>query len=39
MKNGQFVAQLDIDSNTIAAMDYTDQRILEEICAMLSDLF
>lgn len=39
MKNGHFVAQLDIDSNTIAAMDEIDQRVLEELCEMIADLF
>lgn len=39
MKNGKFVAQLDIDSNTIAAMDATDQHFLEQICDLLVDLF
>ncbi len=39
MKNGVFVAQLDIDSNTIAAMDATDQKYLEEICEIIAPLF
>ncbi|AXI99607.1 GAF domain-containing protein [Cyclonatronum proteinivorum] len=39
LKNGEFVAQLDIDSNTLAAMDAHDQRVLEAICAKLSPLF
>lgn len=39
MKGDVFVAQLDIDSHTIAAMDETDRTVLEEICAKLSPLF
>lgn len=39
MKGDVFVAQLDIDSHTIAAMDETDRIVLEEICAKLSPLF
>ncbi len=39
LKNGNFVAQLDIDSHTKAAMDKTDKRVLEEICSKLSGLF
>ncbi|MCH8556692.1 MAG: GAF domain-containing protein [Balneolia bacterium] len=39
MKGDAFVAQLDIDSHTIAAMDETDRTVLEEICTKLSPLF
>lgn len=39
LKNGTFVAQLDIDSHTLAAMDSHDQRVLEAICDKLSPLF
>ncbi len=39
MKGDAFVAQLDIDSNTVSAMDETDQKVLEEICSKLSHLF
>ncbi|MCC5933003.1 MAG: GAF domain-containing protein [Candidatus Cyclonatronum sp.] len=39
LKNGDFVAQLDIDSNTLAAMDAHDQQVLEDICVKLSPLF
>lgn len=39
LKNGAFVAQLDIDSHTLAAMDAHDQRVLEAICEKLSPLF
>lgn len=39
MKGDVFVAQLDIDSHTIAAMDETDRIVLEEICTKLSPLF
>ncbi len=39
LKDGAFVAQLDIDSNTLAAMDETDQKAHEEICDMLAGLF
>lgn len=39
LKDGAFVAQLDIDSHTLAAMDAQDQQVLEAICAKLSPLF
>ena len=39
MKDGAFVAQLDIDSHTVAAMDEKDQTTLETICEMLTKLF
>jgi len=39
MKNGTFMAQLDIDSHTVAAMDEIDQSTLEIICEMLTDIF
>lgn len=39
LKDGAFVAELDIDSHTPAAMDEIDQRELERICEKLSRLF
>lgn len=39
MKEGTFVAQLDIDSHTLAAMDQTDKEALEKICAKMASLF
>lgn len=39
MQGDRFLAQLDIDSNTKAAMDQTHQRVLENICAKLRPLF
>ncbi|MCG8372555.1 MAG: GAF domain-containing protein [Balneolales bacterium] len=39
MIGDEFVAQLDIDSNTIDAFTDEHQEVLEEICDMLSDEF
>ncbi|MFW6348299.1 MAG: GAF domain-containing protein [Cyclonatronaceae bacterium] len=39
MKGERFVAQLDIDSNTKAAMDAHHRATLERICGMLEPLF
>ena len=39
MKGERFVAQLDIDSNTKAAMDAQHRATLERICGMLAPLF
>ena len=39
MIGDEFVAQLDIDSNTIDAFTSEYQEVLEEICDMLSDEF
>lgn len=39
LKDGEFVAQIDIDSHTITAMDDIDREALERICAMLARLF
>lgn len=39
MDGDRFLAQLDIDSNTKAAMDKTHQQILENICHQLRPLF
>lgn len=39
MDGDRFLAQLDIDSNTKAAMDKTHQQILENICDQLRPLF
>lgn len=39
MRGNRFVAQLDIDSNTKAAMDAHHKKTLERICSMLEPLF
>ncbi len=39
LKEGDFVAELDIDSHRYAGIGATDRKILEQICADLSDLF
>jgi L-methionine (R)-S-oxide reductase len=39
MKNGEFVAELDIDSHSPAPFTNVDQKLLEEICTLLADLF
>lgn len=39
LKDGEFVAELDIDSHQIAAMDETDQQELEKLCAKIAHLF
>jgi GAF domain-containing protein len=39
MKDGDFVAQLDIDSNTKASITKAQQNLIEEICDMLSGEF
>lgn len=38
-KNGQFVAELDIDSHSPAPFTDDDQVFLEEVCALLVDQF
>ena len=39
MKNGKFVAQLDIDSHTKASFDDDDALFLEALCAEMAALF
>ncbi|MCH8568405.1 MAG: GAF domain-containing protein [Balneolales bacterium] len=39
MQGDAFVAQIDIDSHTVSAMDDTDQKMLETICRELAPLF
>ncbi|MFU8861591.1 MAG: GAF domain-containing protein [Cyclonatronaceae bacterium] len=39
MKGNVLIGELDIDSNTVAAMDATDKRVLEEVCAIISRLY
>lgn len=39
MRGQEFVAQLDIDSNTRAAMDERHRAVLEQICTLLKPLF
>jgi GAF domain-containing protein len=39
LKNGEFMAELDIDSHQVAAMDEVDQQELEKLCAKIAHLF
>ena len=39
LKEGRFMAQIDIDSNTRSGITPADQKLLEGICALLSPLF
>lgn len=39
LKDGEFKAELDIDSHQLAAMDETDQKELEKLCAKIAHLF
>ncbi|MFN1835603.1 GAF domain-containing protein [Balneola sp. MJW-20] len=39
MKDGDFVAQIDIDSNTLNSITADQKDLLEEICDLLSDEF
>lgn len=39
LKDGRFVGQIDIDSNTKSGIRDEDQQLLEGICAQLSQLF
>ncbi len=38
-KNGEFIAELDIDSHKIAAFGKKDQEIMEEICRIIEPVF
>lgn len=38
-KNGEFVAELDVDSHTKNSITETHRRLLEEICELVSELF
>jgi L-methionine (R)-S-oxide reductase len=39
MKGDTLIGELDIDSNTVAAMDATDKDVLEEVCAIIARLY
>lgn len=39
MKEGEFVAQIDIDSNTKASITEEQRNLIEEICEMLTEEF
>lgn len=39
LKNGEFVAELDIDSHSPAPFTADDSLFLEQVCSLLSDLF
>jgi L-methionine (R)-S-oxide reductase len=39
MKGETLIGELDIDSNTVAAMDATDKEVLEEACSIIAQLW
>jgi L-methionine (R)-S-oxide reductase len=39
MKGDTLIGELDIDSNTVAAMDTTDKEILELVCTLIAGLY